>query len=429
MSEQEIQIQITGNNASALNADSSYTNPDLNLAQFVYPEDERVDGILDLRQISIVNALPVWKAKKEVLVVGSGDCKIDNYLVNEGYTVYSTDMPDGPGHGDSGREKYKDNINYTNADIFDLKTFPVEKCETVICSEVLEHIPDWQTALNNLVKLTKKRLIITIPHHRSYDVVEPPPRGHCNYWTDNGDDCFESLAEKEDIKFHPIWSFTSFLFPLHVSISKIVTKPEDIFYSARDYLIIIDKLQVSDSMLKIQDADRAWWPELYDGDSYRVRGTQRLGRGTEGYPPTKCGPPLPSQTQSTVVVVHNFKTFEDKHAAIDPGRNFLNNLETEINLFHCKIQPVHVSILDEINNSTFADSLKNHASFKGGVVGVLCIGDLLTEDALISCENSIRRIYCDFNSKSIESSGNKISLYDNVFDLSKTSWNEIGKKI
>jgi trans-aconitate methyltransferase len=35
--------------------------------------------------------------------------------------------------------------------------------DLVVCSEVLEHIPDWPDAVANLVKMTRKHLLITVP--------------------------------------------------------------------------------------------------------------------------------------------------------------------------------------------------------------------------------------------------------------------------
>jgi SAM-dependent methyltransferase len=35
--------------------------------------------------------------------------------------------------------------------------------DLVVCSEVLEHIPEWRLALANLVKMTRKHLLITVP--------------------------------------------------------------------------------------------------------------------------------------------------------------------------------------------------------------------------------------------------------------------------
>ena len=403
------------------------TNPDLNMSQLVYPEEERVEGILDLRQISLVNALPVWKSQKEVLVVGSGDCKLDNYLVNEGYTVYSTDMLDGPGHGDFGREKYSDNINYSNADIFDLDSFPVKKCETVICSEVLEHIPDWQNALRNLLCLAKKRVIITVPHHRSYDVPGPPPAGHCNYWTDLGDDCYKGLGSKEDVPFNSISTFTQFLWPHQVSISKIVTKPEDFLYASRDYLIIIDLLQLSDTQRSIGETYRLFCPEVYDNDCYKIIRSDYFSRVNPGYPPAKVGPPLPYQTTGVVLVIHNFPSFTgvNKHSRV-----YLNQIEKEMNLHQLKVQPLQNGLLTDIDPSNLYNALQLQPIFKDRLRAIICLGGgVLSEEQLESFPGHIKKICCDLTSKNVEKLGEKRHLFDGIFDLSKTSWDEIAKRL
>jgi hypothetical protein len=35
--------------------------------------------------------------------------------------------------------------------------------DLVVCSEVLEHLPDWRAAVANLVRMTRKELVITVP--------------------------------------------------------------------------------------------------------------------------------------------------------------------------------------------------------------------------------------------------------------------------
>jgi len=91
----------------------------------------------------------------------------------------------------------------------------------VICSQVLEHLKDYKQALANLLKLTTVRLILTFPFERSFYSLN-----HLNFWDDNN-----------------IGEFIELCKPHLVSLSKIITKPEDVKKGQRDYLIIIDKKQ------------------------------------------------------------------------------------------------------------------------------------------------------------------------------------------
>lgn len=38
--------------------------------------------------------------------------------------------------------------------------------DVVVCSEVLEHIPEWRTALKNLVAMSRKHILVTVPSGR-----------------------------------------------------------------------------------------------------------------------------------------------------------------------------------------------------------------------------------------------------------------------
>jgi SAM-dependent methyltransferase len=44
--------------------------------------------------------------------------------------------------------------------------------DIVICSEVLEHLPDYQKAIKNMCKLSKKYILITVPSGKRYPIDE-----------------------------------------------------------------------------------------------------------------------------------------------------------------------------------------------------------------------------------------------------------------
>jgi len=173
---------------------------------------------LDMKDIAIIGAFPAYDFGKAILNIGCEDARIDYHLAAMGYRVYATDV-----------ERWKtwqevEGLTFHESDIFDLTSFPVKEAPVVICSQVLEHLKDYKTALSNLLSLTTDRLIITIPHQYAFNHPE-----HCNYWSD-----------KATAKFKDVKEFAEFCKPYKTTISKIITKPQD---AGRQYayLIVVDK--------------------------------------------------------------------------------------------------------------------------------------------------------------------------------------------
>ena len=181
---------------------------------------------LDIRDISIIDALPTYDVQPLILNVGCGKGRIDTWLSQNGYVVYATDYEIKEGWVGSR------NLIFFESDIHDLSSFPVGSAPIVLCSEVLEHLVDWKNALKNLLELTEERLIITVPWRRSFNDKKPPPAGHCNFWMDEASDDFRDIHEFEEL-----------CRPYTVSISKIRTKSGDVELRQRSYLITVDKRQ------------------------------------------------------------------------------------------------------------------------------------------------------------------------------------------
>jgi len=176
---------------------------------------------LDMRDIAIIDALPVYNCEKLMLNVGCGEGRIDFHLKDMGYRVYATEIKK--------YDKWKDggNLTFHISDIFDISSFPVRSAPVVICSQVLEHVANYRKALSNLLELTEIRLIITIPYRRSFNSP-----GHCNYWDDKVSNGYKDVNE-----------FISLCKPYSISISKIRTKPRDVEMNQYGYLITVDKRQ------------------------------------------------------------------------------------------------------------------------------------------------------------------------------------------
>jgi len=188
---------------------------------------------LDIRDISIIDALPVYDMPPvtSVLSVGCGEGRLDFHLAQLGYAVHATDIIP--------YKTWQDvitspgSVRFSTADIFTLDSFPVSSAPVVICSEVLEHIPGYALAFKNLLALATTRLIITVPWRTSFNVRDiPPPVGHCNHWDD-----------KASKNFRDIHEFAELCCPFQFCVSKMRTKPRDVKSNQYDYLLIVDKRQ------------------------------------------------------------------------------------------------------------------------------------------------------------------------------------------
>lgn len=188
------------------------------------------EPILDIRHERVIKEIKEGSSTKELLVVGAGDCKIDYHLLKDGWEVYSTDYQRAS-HFDNNMVEYFNTLNYSLANIFDLNSFPVKQAEVVVCCEVLEHLVEYKEAFQNLLALTKKRLIIGFPWRKSYFMPGKPPIGHCNFWND------EATSEYTDIN-----EFKKMCAPHNIHIEKILTKPRDKQMNQKSYLLVIDKI-------------------------------------------------------------------------------------------------------------------------------------------------------------------------------------------
>lgn len=168
---------------------------------------------LDMKDIAIIDAFPVYACEQRILSVGCGDGRIDFHLAEMGFRVQAFDSKT--------YDTWENNKNLTfrEADLFDSQE--LSSAPIVICSQVLEHLAEYKRALAKLIALTEVRLIITVPYR--YSFASPD---HCNHWNDGSIQEFQRLCH-----------------PYAVAISKIRTKPKDANSDKYDYLIVVDKRQ------------------------------------------------------------------------------------------------------------------------------------------------------------------------------------------
>ena len=171
---------------------------------------------LDMRDAAIIKALPAGDYQKTALDVGCGDGRLITHLASLGFRAYGVDVKRYETWEDS------DCLTFHYGNIFDLSSIPVKEVSVVICGQVLEHLKSWKLALAHLLALAQVRLIITVPVKESFNSPS-----HINFWDDEN-----------------VNDFVKFCKPYSVSISKTITKPEDVELGWFDYVIVVNKGEV-----------------------------------------------------------------------------------------------------------------------------------------------------------------------------------------
>ena len=179
---------------------------------------------LTLKDYAIINAFPYNITDKTVINIGCGPARIDWWLSKIGYKVYACDL-----YSDPSWEKQHSKNLYYYKDINILNPLSLSKLPSkapiIICSEVLEHLDNYQLAFKHLILMATQKLIITVPFERSFN-VQTGPSPHINFWSNS-----------QSSEFCDIREFETFASPHDVKISKIITKEKDFKTRKRAYLV------------------------------------------------------------------------------------------------------------------------------------------------------------------------------------------------
>lgn len=181
-------------------------------------EAEEVPIFGSLREISlaenIMDALP--SKPLSIIDIGCG----------EGYVIYRIrkKFPALPLYGfdlTQGRiavtKSHVPDAHLLRGDVLSLP-FPDNTFDVVICSELLEHMADYQKTVQELLRITKRQLIITVPNELHLIQVMCPKcktkhylDGHVNFFTQKKlADLFTSLPHVkilELFRFHSIFTY------------------------------------------------------------------------------------------------------------------------------------------------------------------------------------------------------------------------------
>lgn len=128
-----------------------------------------------------------------VYEIGCGEGHILGMLANNNYSVRGCDISESSLL--VARQEAKKNrflIPLEKKSIYELEP-SVDKADTIICCEVLEHLTDPETAIQKLVSITDKNLILSVPREPLWHVMNMArgkywhalgnTPGHYQHWT------------------------------------------------------------------------------------------------------------------------------------------------------------------------------------------------------------------------------------------------------
>ncbi|MBI5788748.1 MAG: methyltransferase domain-containing protein [Candidatus Schekmanbacteria bacterium] len=122
------------------------------------------------RKRLILNILKQYKhCKLDILDIGCGDGFVLKSLTN--YPLFQLFGMDVSQKAiELAQKRAGTNIQYIVGDLQSQEELPKRKFDFIICSEVLEHLPEDKLALSNLAYLLspKGKLLLTLPHNQEY---------------------------------------------------------------------------------------------------------------------------------------------------------------------------------------------------------------------------------------------------------------------
>ena len=191
----------------------------------------------DIRHRSIIDAFPFHTNAGTVLDVGTGVAPVSRELKDMGWNVDALDL--------ESHDSWEcdEGINFIESDFLTCESLK-DEYSVVMCSEVLEHLPNYKEFYKKMLSLAKHRVIMTVPFEFSFMEFGPPPKGHCNFWSWQSFEVVDQYTEEVKYSVPHINEFIDLAHPYSVSISAIRTKAEDLETNQACFLIVADKSQL-----------------------------------------------------------------------------------------------------------------------------------------------------------------------------------------
>ena len=127
---------------------------------------------------------------KTVLDAGCGEGFVTRYLAERDPALALTGIDLSPEAIAYAQRHFAHVANFDVGSVLQLP-YGDSAFDTVVCSEVLEHVGDWRRAIAELKRVARRHVIITVPHEPYFRVLNDLAQvvrfcqdpGHINFWS------------------------------------------------------------------------------------------------------------------------------------------------------------------------------------------------------------------------------------------------------
>lgn len=154
---------------------------------------------------------------KAVLDAGCGEGFVSQYLAMRNGSMSITGVDVQPQAIEFAEKNFGETVNYRLGSLYALP-FSDNSFDTVVCSQVLEHLDDVETAMAELKRVARRFVVITVPREPYFKLVNDFARairfsddpGHVNFWTSSDFQKFMGVHFKQPrfVRKHVIYQFS-----------------------------------------------------------------------------------------------------------------------------------------------------------------------------------------------------------------------------
>ena len=127
---------------------------------------------------------------KTVLDAGCGEGFVSHYLATRNGSISITGVDVQPQAIEFAKKNFGEVATYQVASLYSLP-FSDNSFDTVVCSQVLEHLDDVEAAVAELKRVARRFVVITVPREPYFKCINDLARairfsddpGHVNFWT------------------------------------------------------------------------------------------------------------------------------------------------------------------------------------------------------------------------------------------------------